>query len=130
MELDSSSKLNNSVITLCIPSPFVIILTLWSLLLGPGAVPTDTTLSNRKDLGRSAILILGNDLGRFKECSLSGFPAQSVVDLYTQMYSDSPCLLVIILPEVSKQINTNILQVTLPCACLMLAQAGYFHSSL
>ncbi|GJV33730.1 hypothetical protein Tco_1394130 [Tanacetum coccineum] len=30
-----------------IPSPFVIVLTLWSLLLGPGAVPTDTTLSNR-----------------------------------------------------------------------------------
>ncbi|GJR59371.1 hypothetical protein Tco_1501533 [Tanacetum coccineum] len=27
-------------------SPFVMVLTLWSLLLGPGAVPTDTTLSN------------------------------------------------------------------------------------
>ncbi|GJX08878.1 hypothetical protein Tco_0196810 [Tanacetum coccineum] len=30
-----------------IPSPFVIVLTLWTLLLGPGAAPTDTTLSNR-----------------------------------------------------------------------------------
>ncbi|GJS99352.1 hypothetical protein Tco_0820522 [Tanacetum coccineum] len=36
-----------------IPSPFVIVLTLWSLLLGPGAVPTDTTLSNRHSLAHS-----------------------------------------------------------------------------
>ncbi|GJS13567.1 hypothetical protein Tco_0408039 [Tanacetum coccineum] len=40
------------VLTLFISSPIVriivvIVLTLWSLLLGPGAVPTDTTLSNR-----------------------------------------------------------------------------------
>ncbi|GKC16460.1 hypothetical protein Tco_1013242, partial [Tanacetum coccineum] len=29
-----------------IPSPFVIVLTSWSLLLGPGAVSADTTSSN------------------------------------------------------------------------------------
>ncbi|GJR09785.1 hypothetical protein Tco_0792437 [Tanacetum coccineum] len=39
-----------------IPSPFIIVLMLWSLLLGPGAVPTDTTLSNRKDLRSRYIL--------------------------------------------------------------------------
>ncbi|GJT39216.1 hypothetical protein Tco_0939081 [Tanacetum coccineum] len=33
-----------------IPSPFVIVLKLWSLLLGPGAVPAGTTLSNREKL--------------------------------------------------------------------------------
>ncbi|GJQ94865.1 zinc finger, CCHC-type containing protein [Tanacetum coccineum] len=37
-------------VILGIPSPFVIVLTLWSLLLGPGAVPTDTTLSNRNTI--------------------------------------------------------------------------------
>ncbi|GJW53431.1 hypothetical protein Tco_0097516 [Tanacetum coccineum] len=38
---------SRNVLVLDIPSSFVIVLTLWSLLLGPGAVPTDTTLSNR-----------------------------------------------------------------------------------
>ncbi|GJT57234.1 hypothetical protein Tco_0992288, partial [Tanacetum coccineum] len=37
---------SRNVLVLDIPSSFVIVLTLWSLLLGPGAVPTDTTLSN------------------------------------------------------------------------------------
>ncbi|GJY53648.1 hypothetical protein Tco_0445312 [Tanacetum coccineum] len=45
-------------ITECnIPSPFVIVLTLWSLLLGPGAVPTDTTLSNRTEVGVSVLAV-------------------------------------------------------------------------
>ncbi|GKA74452.1 retrotransposon protein, putative, ty1-copia subclass [Tanacetum coccineum] len=39
---------SRNVLILGIPSPFVIVLTLWSLLLGPGAVPTDTTLSNSR----------------------------------------------------------------------------------
>ncbi|GJY42567.1 hypothetical protein Tco_0429837 [Tanacetum coccineum] len=42
---------SRNVLTPRIPSPFVIVLTLWSLLLGPGTVPTDTTLSNRDALG-------------------------------------------------------------------------------
>ncbi|GJS31748.1 hypothetical protein Tco_0492368 [Tanacetum coccineum] len=41
-----------------IPSPFVIVLTLWSLLLGPGAVPTDTTLSNSRKTRSRYILLL------------------------------------------------------------------------
>ncbi|GJZ47014.1 hypothetical protein Tco_0600846, partial [Tanacetum coccineum] len=44
------------VLTLCIPSPFVIVLKLWSLLLGPGAVPAGTTLSNScRMLGPGAV---------------------------------------------------------------------------
>ncbi|GKC18911.1 hypothetical protein Tco_1021061 [Tanacetum coccineum] len=38
---------SRNVLILGIPSPFIIVLTLRSPLLGPGAVPTDTTLSNR-----------------------------------------------------------------------------------
>ncbi|GKB75260.1 hypothetical protein Tco_0942155 [Tanacetum coccineum] len=41
---------SRNVLIFGIPSPFVIVLTLWSLLLGPGAVPTDTTLSNRNSI--------------------------------------------------------------------------------
>ncbi|GJS88020.1 hypothetical protein Tco_0770656 [Tanacetum coccineum] len=42
----SGNIVSRNVLILGISSPFVIVLTLWSLLLGPGAVPTDTTLSN------------------------------------------------------------------------------------
>ncbi|GJW86768.1 hypothetical protein Tco_0162108 [Tanacetum coccineum] len=42
----SGNIVSRNVLILGIPSPFVIVLTLGSLLLGPGAVPTDTTLSN------------------------------------------------------------------------------------
>ncbi|GKG01414.1 hypothetical protein Tco_0306119, partial [Tanacetum coccineum] len=44
--LYSGNIVSRNVLILSIPSPFVIVLTLWSLLLCPGAVPTDTTLSN------------------------------------------------------------------------------------
>ncbi|GJX09168.1 hypothetical protein Tco_0199027 [Tanacetum coccineum] len=47
VKLYSGNIVSRNVLILGIPSPFVIVLTLWSLLLGPGAVPTDTTLSNR-----------------------------------------------------------------------------------
>ncbi|GJS73813.1 hypothetical protein Tco_0706654 [Tanacetum coccineum] len=46
VKLYSGNIVSRNVLILGIPSPFVIVLTLWSLLLGPGAVPTDTTLSN------------------------------------------------------------------------------------
>nr|GEV57971.1 putative reverse transcriptase domain-containing protein [Tanacetum cinerariifolium] len=38
---------SQNVLTFCISSPFAILLLLWLLLLGPGAVPACTTLSNR-----------------------------------------------------------------------------------
>ncbi|GJT28088.1 retrovirus-related pol polyprotein from transposon TNT 1-94 [Tanacetum coccineum] len=47
VKLYSGNIVSRNVLILGIPSPFVIVLTLWSLLLGPGAVPTDATLSNR-----------------------------------------------------------------------------------
>ncbi|GJS18997.1 hypothetical protein Tco_0413469 [Tanacetum coccineum] len=47
-----------------IPSPFVIVLTLWSLPLGPGAVPTDTTLSNNIELAWSENSTVLGDLGK------------------------------------------------------------------
>ncbi|GKB22840.1 hypothetical protein Tco_0862241 [Tanacetum coccineum] len=47
VELYSGDIVSRNVLTLYIPSPFVIGLTLWSLLLSPGAVPAGTTLSNR-----------------------------------------------------------------------------------
>ncbi|GKC00264.1 hypothetical protein Tco_0986400 [Tanacetum coccineum] len=47
VKLYSGNIVPRNVLILGILSPFVIVLTLWSLLLGPGAVPTDTTLSNR-----------------------------------------------------------------------------------
>ncbi|GJU74098.1 putative ribonuclease H-like domain-containing protein [Tanacetum coccineum] len=47
-----------------IPSPFVIVLTLWSLLLGPGAVPTDTTLFNNIELAWSENSTVLGDLGK------------------------------------------------------------------
>ncbi|GJU65423.1 TCP-1/cpn60 chaperonin family protein [Tanacetum coccineum] len=47
IELYSGNIVSRNVLILDIPSSLVIVLTLWSLLLGPGAVPTDTTLSNR-----------------------------------------------------------------------------------
>ncbi|GJX22268.1 hypothetical protein Tco_0226713 [Tanacetum coccineum] len=50
VKLYSGNIVSRNVLILGIPSPFVIVLTLWSLLLGPGAVPTDTTLSNRMRL--------------------------------------------------------------------------------
>ncbi|GJZ69915.1 putative ribonuclease H-like domain-containing protein, partial [Tanacetum coccineum] len=46
VKLYSGNIVSRNVLILGIPSPFVVVLTLWSLLLGPGAVPTDTTLSN------------------------------------------------------------------------------------
>ncbi|GJU27916.1 hypothetical protein Tco_1166537, partial [Tanacetum coccineum] len=46
VKLYSGNIVSRNVLIFGIPSPFVIVLTLWSLLLGPGAVPTDTTLSN------------------------------------------------------------------------------------
>ncbi|GJV97394.1 hypothetical protein Tco_1548971 [Tanacetum coccineum] len=68
-----------SVLTLCIPSPFVIVLTLWSLLLGPGAVPAGTTLSNR--LKRIELItiqycpgVLGGDTGNGSTYSLNKGP--------------------------------------------------------
>ncbi|GKA50105.1 hypothetical protein Tco_0743178 [Tanacetum coccineum] len=50
IKLYSGNIVSRNVLILGISSPFVIVLTLWSLLLGPGAVPTDTTLSNRHHL--------------------------------------------------------------------------------
>ncbi|GJZ04438.1 hypothetical protein Tco_0537713 [Tanacetum coccineum] len=47
VELYSGDIVSRNVLTLYISSPFVIGLTLWSLLLSPGAVPAGTTLSNR-----------------------------------------------------------------------------------
>ncbi|GJZ96810.1 putative reverse transcriptase domain-containing protein [Tanacetum coccineum] len=52
VKLYSGNIVSRDVLILGIPSPFVIVLTLWSLLLGPGAVLTDTTLSNRGAFGR------------------------------------------------------------------------------
>ncbi|GJV86931.1 hypothetical protein Tco_1530869 [Tanacetum coccineum] len=46
VKLYSGNIVSRNVLILGIPSPFVIVLTLWSLLLGPGAVPAGTTLSN------------------------------------------------------------------------------------
>ncbi|GJU49332.1 hypothetical protein Tco_1218887 [Tanacetum coccineum] len=43
----ASNIVSRNVLIPGIPSPFVIVLKLWSLLLGPGAVPAGTTLSNR-----------------------------------------------------------------------------------
>ncbi|GJV46745.1 putative reverse transcriptase domain-containing protein [Tanacetum coccineum] len=52
IKLYSGNIVSRNVLILGIPSPFVIVLTLWSLLLGPGAVPTDTTLSNSSPRSR------------------------------------------------------------------------------
>ncbi|GJW49858.1 hypothetical protein Tco_0091209 [Tanacetum coccineum] len=73
VKLYSGNIVSRNVLILGIPSPFVIVLTLWSLLLGPGAVPTDTTLSNR---------VLGRDTGNGSIYSLNHCPGVLGGDTY------------------------------------------------
>ncbi|GJY59900.1 hypothetical protein Tco_0459792 [Tanacetum coccineum] len=65
VKLYSGNIVSRNVLILGIPSPFVIVLTLWSLLLGPGAVPTDTTLSNRGAFGSGFRTAAGLQRGCF-----------------------------------------------------------------
>ncbi|GJR05756.1 hypothetical protein Tco_0528740 [Tanacetum coccineum] len=64
VKLYSGNIVSRNVLIPGIPSPFVIVLKLWSLLLGPGAVPAGTTLSNRSVCDRGLELLGGRS---FKE---------------------------------------------------------------
>ncbi|GJV41881.1 hypothetical protein Tco_1420321 [Tanacetum coccineum] len=66
VELYFGDIVSRNVLTLYIPSPFVIGLTLWSLLLSPGAVPTGTTLSN-SSANRATTSMWGHPVGASEE---------------------------------------------------------------